>query len=119
MVVTVKAADERAKGKDSVCVALSIRAEVEGGRPDSRSNHGPCAIGLESTRFESRTNNGEHMGLDRRIRQAKPRSEHLVKIDRCTCMKLLRQISLAMMIELENSTRYQSSVREASNMYCR
>jgi len=40
------------KGKDSAASHLP-RAEVEDKTPDSRLNRGQCAVGLESTRFES------------------------------------------------------------------
>ena len=40
------------KGKDSAASHLP-RAEVEDRTPDSRLNRSQCAVGLESTRFES------------------------------------------------------------------
>lgn len=50
VVVLVKAGASTAKGKDSASSHLTGRG---GGQP-SRLNHGgPCAVGLESTRFES------------------------------------------------------------------
>jgi hypothetical protein len=87
-----------AKGKDSAASHFP-RAEVEERySPDSRITHGPCAIGLESTRFEkSQKQRTNHMDWTNGSDTPEPRSKHLVNIDRC--IKPLRHNSWAIKIE--------------------